>query len=168
MRCPFCSSEDTRVIDSRLADEGDQVRRRRECVECRERFTTYEAAEFNYPRVIKSDGRRETFIEEKLRSGILRSLEKRPVAMEKVEIAIARIKHKLRSLGDREVKSRKVGDWVMEELKAVDQVGYLRFASVYQSFADVRAFLDEIERLEDEMPPELKKSQLDLLNERKD
>ena len=168
MRCPFCSFEDTRVIDSRLADEGDQVRRRRECMECRERFTTYEAAEFNYPRVIKSDGRRETFIEEKLRSGILRSLEKRPVAMEKVEIAIARIKHKLRSLGEREVKSRKVGDWVMEELKAMDQVGYLRFASVYQSFADVRAFLDEIERLEDEMPPELKKSQMDLLNEPKD
>ena len=168
MRCPFCSFEDTRVIDSRLADEGDQVRRRRECMECRERFTTYEAAEFNYPRVIKSDGRRETFIEDKLRSGILRSLEKRPVAMEKVEIAIARIKHKLRSLGEREIKSRKVGDWVMEELKAVDQVGYLRFASVYQSFADVRAFLDEIEKLEGEMPPELKKSQLDLLNERKD
>ncbi len=167
MRCPFCSFEDTRVIDSRLADEGDQVRRRRECMECRERFTTYEAAEFNYPRVIKSDGRRETFREDKLRSGILRSLEKRPVAMEKVEIAIARIKHRLRSLGDREVNSRKVGDWVMDELKAMDQVGYLRFASVYQSFADVRAFLDEIEKLQDEMPPELKEAQLDLLNGRK-
>ena len=166
MRCPFCSYEDTRVIDSRLADEGDQVRRRRECVECRERFTTYEAAEFNYPRIIKSDGRREQFTEDKLRSGILRSLEKRPVAMKQVEIAIARIRHRLRSLGEREVKSRKVGDWVMEELKSVDQVAYLRFASVYQSFADVRAFLDEIEKLEDEMPPELKKSQLDLLNER--
>ena len=149
-----------------MAAEGDLVRRRRECMECRERFTTYEAAEFNYPRVIKSDGRREQFTEDKLRSGIERALEKRPVPMEQVEIAIARIKHKLRSLGDREVKSRKVGDWVMEELKAVDQVAYLRFASVYQSFADVRAFLDEIEKLEDEMPPELKKSQLDLLNER--
>ena len=166
MRCPFCSFEDTRVIDSRMAAEGDLVRRRRECMECRERFTTYEAAEFNYPKVIKSDGRREQFTEDKLRSGIERALEKRPVPMEQVEIAIARIKHKLRSLGDREVKSRKVGDWVMEELKAVDQVAYLRFASVYQSFADVRAFLDEIEKLEDEMPPELKKSQLDLLNER--
>ncbi len=164
MRCPFCSFEDTRVIDSRMAAEGDLVRRRRECMECRERFTTYEAAEFNYPRVIKSDGRREQFTEDKLRSGIERALEKRPVPMERVEIAIARIKHKLRSLGDREVKSRKVGDWVMEELKAVDQVAYLRFASVYQSFADVRAFLDEIEKLEEEMPPELKKSQLDLLN----
>ena len=165
MRCPFCSFEDTRVIDSRLADEGDQVRRRRECIECRERFTTYETAEFNYPRIIKSDGRREQFTDDKLRSGILRALEKRPVAMEKVEIAISRIKHKLRSLGEREVKSRKVGDWVMEELKSVDQVGYLRFASVYQSFADVRAFLEEIERLEDEVPAELKEAQMDLLEE---
>lgn len=165
MRCPFCSFEDTRVIDSRLADEGDQVRRRRECMECRERFTTYEAAEFNYPRIIKSDGRRELFIDDKLRSGILRALEKRPVAMEDVEIAISRIKHKLRSLGEREVKSRKVGDWVMEELKAVDEVAYLRFASVYQSFADVRAFLEEIERLEGELPAELKKAQMDLLDE---
>ena len=166
MRCPFCSFEDTRVIDSRLANEGDQVRRRRECLECKERFTTYEAAEFSYPHIIKTDGRREQFIEDKLRAGILRSLEKRPVTMQKVEIAIAHIKHRLRSLGEREVKSRKVGEWVMEELKTVDQVAYLRFASVYQSFADVRAFLDEIERLENEMPPELKKSQLDLLNDK--
>lgn len=165
MRCPFCSFEDTRVIDSRLADEGDQVRRRRECMECRERFTTYESAEFNYPRIIKSDGRREQFTDDKLRSGILRALEKRPVAMEKVESAISRLKHKLRSLGEREVKSRKVGDWVMEELKSVDQVAYLRFASVYQSFADVRAFLEEIERLEDEVPAELKEAQMDLLGE---
>ena len=166
MRCPFCSFEDTRVVDSRLTDEGDQVRRRRECLECKERFTTYEAAEFSYPRIIKSDDRRERFIEDKLRSGILRALEKRPVAMEKVENAIARLKHKLRSLGVREVKSRKLGDLVMEELRTVDQVAYLRFASVYHSFADVRAFLEEIEKLEDELPPELKDAQLDLLNER--
>ena len=165
MRCPFCSFEDTRVVDSRLTDEGDQVRRRRECLECKERFTTYEAAEFSYPRIIKSDDRRERFIEDKLRSGILRALEKRPVAMEKVENAIARLKHKLRSLGMREVKSRKLGDLVMEELRTVDQVAYLRFASVYHSFADVRAFLEEIEKLEDELPPELKDAQLDLLNE---
>ena len=105
------------------------------------------------------------FTDDKLRSGILRALEKRPVAMEKVEIAISRIRHKLRSLGEREVKSRKVGDWVMEELKSVDQVAYLRFASVYQSFADVRAFLEEIERLEDEVPAELKEAQMDLLGE---
>ena len=166
MRCPFCSFEDTRVVDSRLTDEGDQVRRRRQCLECKERFTTYEAAEFSYPRIIKSDDRRERFIEEKLRSGILRALEKRPVAMEKVENAIARLKHKLRSLGVREVKSRKLGDLVMEELRTVDQVAYLRFASVYHSFADVRAFLEEIEKLEGELPPEMKDAQLDLLNER--
>jgi len=163
MRCPFCSSTDTKVIDSRLVGEGDQVRRRRECVECRERFTSYELAELNYPRIIKSDGRREQFMEDKLRAGILRALEKRPVEMEKVEIAISHIKHKLRALGEREVKSRKVGDWVMHELRGMDQVAYVRFASVYRSFEDVKAFLEEIERLENELPPELKESQLDLL-----
>lgn len=163
MRCPFCSDLDTRVIDSRLVGEGDQIRRRRECTECKERFTTYELAELNYPRIIKSDGRREPFKEEKLRGGILRALEKRPVEMERIDIAVEQIKHKLRALGDREVKSRKLGDWVMEQLRSLDQVAYVRFASVYRSFEDVRAFLDEIERLENELPPELKESQLDLL-----
>jgi transcriptional repressor NrdR len=163
MRCPFCAATETRVIDSRLVGEGDQIRRRRECMECSERFTTYESAELNFPRVNKSDGRREQFNEGKLRSGILRALEKRPVEMDRVETAISRIKHKLRALGDREVKSRKVGDWVMEELRKIDQVAYVRFASVYRSFEDVRAFLEEIERLENELPPELRKDQLDLL-----
>ena len=163
MRCPFCSDPDTRVIDSRLVGEGDQIRRRRECVKCKERFTTYELAELNYPRIIKSDGRREPFKEEKLRGGILRALEKRPVEMERIDIAVEQIKHKLRALGEREVKSRKLGDWVMEQLRGLDQVAYVRFASVYRSFEDVRAFLDEIERLENELPPELKESQLDLL-----
>lgn len=163
MRCPFCSSLDTRVVDSRLVGEGDQIRRRRECGECKERFTSYESAELNYPRITKSDGRREQFMEEKLRAGIVRALEKRPVDMERVEVAISRIKHKLRALGEREVKSRKVGDWVMTELRALDQVAYVRFASVYRSFEDVRAFLEEIERLEYELPPELRKNQLDLL-----
>jgi transcriptional repressor NrdR len=163
MRCPFCSDLDTRVIDSRLVGEGDQIRRRRECTRCKERFTTYELAELNYPRIIKSDGRREPFKEEKLRGGILRALEKRPVEMERIDIAVEQIKHKLRALGDREVKSRKLGDWVMEQLRSLDQVAYVRFASVYRSFEDVRAFLDEIERLENELPPELKESQLDLL-----
>jgi transcriptional repressor NrdR len=163
MRCPFCTDMDTRVIDSRLVGEGDQVRRRRECTNCKERFTTYEQAELNFPRIIKSDGRRELFKEDKLRSGILRALEKRPVEMERVDIAVELIKHKLRALGEREVKSRKLGDWVMEQLRGLDQVAYVRFASVYRSFEDVRAFLDEIERLENELPPELKKSQLDLL-----
>lgn len=163
MRCPFCSHMDTRVIDSRLVGEGDQIRRRRECTNCKERFTSYELAELNFPRIIKSDGRREPFSEEKLRGGILRALEKRPVEMEKVDIAVEQIKHKLRALGDREVKSRKVGDWVMEQLRGMDQVAYVRFASVYRSFEDVRAFLEEIERLENELPPELKESQMDLL-----
>lgn len=163
MRCPFCSDMDTRVIDSRLVGVGDQIRRRRECTQCKERFTTYEVAELNYPRIIKSDGRREPFKEEKLRGGILRALEKRPVEMDRVELAISLIKHKLRSLGEREVKSRVLGDMVMEQLRSMDQVAYVRFASVYRSFEDVRAFLEEIERLENELPPELKKSQLDLL-----
>jgi len=165
MRCPFCAATDTRVIDSRLVGEGDQIRRRRECMECSERFTTYESAELNYPRINKTDGRREQFSEVKLRGGILRALEKRPVEMDKVEAAISRIKHKLRALGEREVKSRKVGDWVMEELRKIDQVAYVRFASVYRSFEDVRAFLEEIERLENELPPEIRKDQLDLLPE---
>jgi transcriptional repressor NrdR len=163
MRCPFCADMDTRVIDSRLVGEGDHIRRRRECTKCKERFTTYEQAELNFPRIIKSDGRREPFKEDKLRGGILRALEKRPVEMERVDIAVEHIKHKLRALGEREVKSRKLGDWVMEQLRGLDQVAYVRFASVYRSFEDVRAFLDEIERLENELPPELKKSQLDLL-----
>ena len=164
MRCPFCSDLDTRVIDSRLVGEGDQIRRRRECTNCKDRFTTYELAELNYPRIIKSDGRREQFNEEKLRGGILRAIEKRPVEMEKVDIAIEHIKHSLRSLGEREVKSRQVGDWVMEQLRALDQVAYVRFASVYRSFEDVRAFLEEIERLENELPPELREIQMDLLS----
>ncbi len=163
MRCPFCSCMDTRVIDSRLVGEGDQIRRRRECTDCTERFTSYETAELNYPRIIKSDSRREQFSEAKLRSGITRALEKRPVEMERVELAVSRIKHKLRAVGEREVKARQVGDWVMEELRSIDQVAYVRFASVYHSFEDVRAFLEEIERLEHELPPEIKKDQLDLL-----
>jgi len=163
MRCPFCSNMDTRVIDSRLVGEGDQIRRRRECIRCTERFTTYESAELNFPRILKSDGRREPFSEDKLRGGILRAIEKRPVAMERVEVSISQIKHKLRTEGEREVKSRKLGDWVMEQLRTLDQVAYVRFASVYRSFEDVRAFLEEIERLENDLPPEIKESQLDLL-----
>lgn len=163
MRCPFCSDPDTRVIDSRLVGEGNQIRRRRECNKCSERFTTYESAELNFPRIIKSDGRREPFKEEKLRGGILRALEKRPVETERIDIAVSNIMHNLRATGDREIESMTIGNWVMEQLRAIDQVAYVRFASVYRSFEDVRAFLDEIERLEHELPPELRKSQLDLL-----
>jgi transcriptional repressor NrdR len=163
MRCPFCVDPDTRVIDSRLVGDGDQIRRRRECTKCKERFTTYESAELNFPRIIKSDGRREPFNEEKLRGGLLRACQKRPVEMEKIDSAVSNIMHKLRATGDREVKSIQVGDWVMEQLRSIDQVAYVRFASVYRKFEDVRAFLEEIERVENELPPELQESQLDLL-----
>lgn len=163
MRCPFCSDLDTRVIDSRLVGEGEQIRRRRECTQCKERFTTYESAELNLPRIIKSDGRREPFNEEKLRGGLLSAVQKRPVEMEKIDIAVANIMHSLRATGDKEVESIKVGDWVMEQLRGIDQVAYVRFASVYRKFEDVKAFLEEIERVENELPPELQESQLDLL-----
>jgi transcriptional repressor NrdR len=148
MQCPFCSKPDTKVIDSRLVSEGAQVRRRRECVVCGERFTTYESAELLMPRLIKSDGSREPFNQEKLASGLLKALEKRPVNMEQVEAAIDHIKHNLRVTGEREVPSRIVGELVMNELKALDPVAFVRFASVYRSFQDVSEFRVEIDRLE--------------------
>lgn len=163
MHCPFCTNPDTRVIDSRLLGEGDQVRRRRECQSCKSRFTTYETAELSLPRIIKSDGRRETFIDDKLRSGVVKALEKRPVGMERVEEAINQIKRKVRETGEREIDSRRLGELVMDGLRTLDQVAYVRFASVYRSFEDVRAFLEEIERLENDLPPDLRKQQLDLL-----
>lgn len=150
MQCPFCGARDTKVIDSRLAGEGDQVRRRRECIECNERFTTYENAELIMPRIIKRDGRRSPFDEAKLRSGIQKALEKRPVSTDRIEQALSRIKHQLRVTGEREVPSRLIGEWIMEELKQLDQVAYVRFASVYRSFEDVAEFRREIERLEAE------------------
>ena len=151
MHCPFCSDQDTKVIDSRLVAEGDQVRRRRECLTCRERFTTFETAELVMPRVIKSDGAREPFDEAKLRAGLLRALEKRPVDIEEVETSISRILHELRSTGEREVPSRLVGETVMKELKRVDVVAYVRFASVYRDFQDVSEFQDEISKLKLEL-----------------
>ena len=148
MRCPFCNAEDTKVIDSRLANEGDAVRRRRECLTCAERFTTFETAELVMPRIVKREGSRVPFDEDKLRSGMLRALEKRPVPTERVDEAINHIKHRLTTTGDREVKSRVLGEWVMDELRQLDQVAYVRFASVYRSFQDVNAFREEIDRLE--------------------
>ncbi len=148
MRCPYCSHPDTKLIDSRLANDGDSVRRRRECITCGERFTTFESAELVMPRFIKSDGPRVPFDENNLHSGIMRALEKRPVEMDQVEAAINRIKHKLRATGDREVKSRQLGEWVMDELRELDEVAYVRFASVYRSFQDVSAFQEEIKRLQ--------------------
>jgi transcriptional repressor NrdR len=147
MHCPFCAHEDTKVIDSRLAGEGQQIRRRRECQACGERFTTYETAELVMPRIVKSDATREPFDEAKLRSGMTKALEKRPVSSEAVDTAVAHICHRLRALGEREVPSRLVGELVMEELRHLDEVAFVRFASVYRSFQDVDAFREEIERL---------------------
>jgi len=147
MHCPFCSDADTRVIDSRLVAEGEQVRRRRECNTCGERFTTFETAELWLPRLVKRDGSRVPFDEEKLRNGMLRALEKRPVSVEQIEASVSQIKHKLRAKGERELKALVVGEMVMDELKKLDDVAYIRFASVYRHFEDLNEFREEIERL---------------------
>ena len=147
MHCPFCGADDTKVIDSRLVTEGDAVRRRRECQTCGERFTTFETAELVMPRVVKSDGTREPFNEDKLRRGLTRALEKRPVSVEEIESAISHIMHRLRSSGERELPSRAVGEEVMQELRKIDGVAYVRFASVYRDFQDVSEFQEEIRRL---------------------
>jgi transcriptional repressor NrdR len=147
MYCPFCNTVDTKVIDSRLVREGNHIRRRRECPDCEERFTTYETAELTMPRIIKRDGRRAPFSEEKLRAGILRALEKRPVNVEQVETAIVRIIRMAMTCGEREIPSSQIGEWVMEELHQLDQVAYVRFASVYRCFQDIDEFRKEISRL---------------------
>src|SRR3984885_3192108 len=147
MYCPFCGHIETKVIDSRLASEGQQIRRRRECLSCAERFSTFESAELVMPVVIKGDRSREPFDEAKLRAGMEKALEKRPVSREARDEALGRIIHKLRALGEREVDSRAIGELVMEELRHLDEVAYVRFASVYRSFQDLDAFREEIERL---------------------
>jgi len=149
MFCPFCSEQETKVIDSRLVSDGCQVRRRRECLECKERFTTFEVAELVMPRVVKRDGSREPFHEEKLRAGLQRALEKRPVSTEQIEKCVSRIKSSLRATGEREVESELVGNLIMDALKELDKVAYVRFASVYRSFEDIREFGEEIARLGD-------------------
>lgn len=154
MHCPFCGADDTKVIDSRLVAEGDQVRRRRECVDCKDRFTTYELAELLMPRVIKQDETREPFNEDKLRSGLHRALEKRPVSVEQIEAALSQIKRYLQSTGEREISSRLIGEKVMEQLRKLDDVAYVRFASVYRSFQDLNEFRAELDRLEKESSQE--------------
>jgi transcriptional repressor NrdR len=149
MHCPFCNTVETKVIDSRLADDGCQVRRRRECVHCNERFTTYEVIELNLPRVVKRDGTRVAFNVEKLRGSFLKALEKRPVAVEKIDEAMNRILRRLRTESEREIHTMRLGEYVMEELKHMDQVAYVRFASVYRSFQDVSEFHREIEKLQE-------------------
>ncbi|HEX5419832.1 MAG TPA: transcriptional regulator NrdR [Gammaproteobacteria bacterium] len=147
MHCPFCNFQDTKVIDSRLAGEGRQVRRRRQCLSCEERFTTFELPELVMPHVMKRDDRLEPFAAGKLRHGILMAVQKRPVKSEDIEACIDRITHRLQTMGEREVSSRVIGDMVMEELRRLDEVAYVRFASVYRSFQDVTEFQDEIQRL---------------------
>jgi transcriptional repressor NrdR len=151
MHCPFCSEIETKVIDSRLVGEGKQVRRRRECIGCGERFTTYEIAELVMPRVVKRDASRQPFDEEKLRDSMRRALHKRFVSTEQLETALQHIMHKLRTLGEREVSAQVIGEMVMEELRGLDQVAYVRYASVYRSFQDIKAFNVEIKKLQQDI-----------------
>lgn len=149
MHCPFCNTVDTKVIDSRLVSEGAQIRRRRQCAICHERFTTFEHAELVMPRVIKNDDLLEPFNEQKLRSGMRKALEKRPVSTDALETAIHQIKSQLRATGEPEVPSKMLGQFVMEALKKLDKIAYIRFASVYRSFEDIREFGEEIAKLQD-------------------
>lgn len=148
MHCPFCAAQDTRVVDTRLADDGDQVKRRRECVVCKERFTTFEVVELILPRVIKRNGARQSFNESKLRAGMQRALEKRPVQADAVEAALSRIKKTLIGKGEREIPALELGELVMKELNELDHVAFVRFASVYRSFQDVSEFTDMIASLQ--------------------
>jgi transcriptional repressor NrdR len=164
MQCPFCKAPDTRVIDSRLYEDGTQVRRRRQCERCDGRFTTYERAALSMPYVTKRSGTPEPFDENKLRRGIEHAIFKRPVAPEAVDHAIENVMRKLRASGEREVASRHVGEWVMDELRDLDHVAYVRFASIYRSFEDVNAFREEIAKLEQLPTAEARRSQLQLID----
>ena len=163
MYCPFCGHEETKVIDSRLAGEGRQIRRRRQCLDCNERFTTFESAELVMPRLVKSDDSRQPFDESKLRNSMVRALEKRPVPADEFEQAVGRLIHRLRTMGEREVPSRLVGELVMEELRSLDEVAYVRFASVYRSFQDVTEFQDEIRKLQEISDASASREQMSLL-----
>jgi transcriptional repressor NrdR len=164
LHCPFCQHEDTRVIDSRVSEDGSTIRRRRECEQCNERFNTFEVAELKLPAIVKSDGRREAFDERKLRVSFDRALQKRPVSAEQIDEAVRAVINALRTTGEREIPSRRLGEFVMAELKKLDQVAYVRFASVYRRFADVADFREEIERLERDLPG-MASGQLPLLDE---
>ena len=152
MFCPFCQHGDTRVIDSRVSEDGATIRRRRGCEACGERFSTLETIELKLPAIIKSDGRRENFDARKLRAGFDRALQKRPVSEEAIEAAVRAVVHAVRMAGERELPSRRVGEFVMAELRKLDHVGYVRFASVYRSFEDVADFREEIDKLERDLP----------------
>ncbi|UJS23396.1 transcriptional regulator NrdR [Thiothrix winogradskyi] len=163
MRCPFCGADDTRVVDSRLANDGDQVRRRRRCSVCDERFTTYEVAELTMPRVIKSNAAREPFDDDKLRGGIMRALEKRPVSIDRIEAALTHIRKRILISGEREVPSSMIGELVMDELRQLDEVAYIRFASVYRRFDAIEEFRSMIEHLESDPTSEQRNRQINLL-----
>ncbi len=149
MRCPFCGNVDTQVVETRVSEEGDFIRRRRQCAHCEKRFTTYERPEVSFPAVVKKDGRRIEYERGKLRASMNLALRKRPVSTEQVDAAVERIEEKLLNLGQREIPSTRIGELVMRELKKLDKVGYVRFASVYRSFEDIDEFktvVDEIRR----------------------
>lgn len=150
MHCPFCHAAETKVVDSRLVAEGNQVRRRRQCLECHERFTSFETAELILPLIIKRDGTREAFNIENLRSGMLRALEKRPVSVDSLDGAISAITQAIRRRGEREIDSQAVGELVMHELFRLDHVAYVRFASVYKRFKDVSDFRQTIDQMKEE------------------
>jgi transcriptional repressor NrdR len=145
MKCPFCKHPDTQVVDTRLNDEGDSIRRRRRCLLCDKRFTTYEMVELRMPQVVKQNGMRSEFDEEKLRTSFNRALHKRPVPTELVDVAIDHITQKVFGFGEREIGSRQIGEMVMKELLKLDKVAYIRFASVYKSFQDVDDFTDAVD-----------------------
>jgi len=160
MHCPFCGHHETRVVDSRLANEGDQVRRRRECTSCGDRFSTYEYAVFNMPPVLKSNGQKQSFNEHKLRAGLMRATQKRPVDAKAIDSAILNIQKRILREDKNAVNSSKIGEYVMEELRTLDDVAYIRFASVYRDFNDIGEFIDAIEGLENSPSPELKRRQI--------
>ena len=148
MRCPFCGTADTQVVDSRVNDEGNSIRRRRRCSECDKRFTTYESVELTLPQVVKQNGKREDLSRDKLHQSFSRALHKRPVPVEYIEQAIERIIQKVLAYGEKEITARELGENVMHELKKMDKVAYIRFASVYRSFSDVEDFHDVIRDLD--------------------
>lgn len=150
MKCPFCGSPDTQVVDSRVSDEGDAIRRRRRCSSCDKRFTTYETAEVRIPQVVKQNGQRVEFDREKVRTSFHRALHKRPVPTQLVDDAIERLVQRVLSVGEREIPSRQIGEWVMKELAKLDKVAYIRFASVYRSFQDVDDFRDLLKEVSKE------------------
>ena len=162
MFCPFCGNQETKVVDSRLAGDGYQTRRRRECIKCTERITTFESAELLLPKLIKRDKSREPFDESKLRSGILTATEKRPISIETIEEVISRVIRQVQKLGEREIQSRALGDIVMKELREIDEIAFVRYASVYRRFQDIEEFEKEIETLRDTPTEADAKSQISI------